>query len=148
MPNGRAHMTATFAVAATTPFGLLAFGASLPDVGAYALGCLAGIVLTPDLDVDDGCLSMHVIRRLFGRVAGWLWQVFWTPYALAMPHRSFLSHGPIVSTLIRLAYIGAWATAAIWFFKLPMPSWSPLWLWAFGGLVVSDSTHTAMDWLF
>ena len=147
MPNGHTHTTATLVAAATTPLGLLAFGASLPNAGAYALGCLAGILLTPDHDVDEGNISMFLIRRLFGRVTAWLWQAFWFPYAIIFRHRSFWSHGPVIGTLIRLAYIGIWIVAAIAFFKLPLPSWSPLWIWAFAGLVVSDTLHAAMDWL-
>lgn len=148
MPDGYAHLKATVIVSAVAPAGLWLVGLPLPQVGACALGCLSGVILSPDLDCDSGCISMHVVRRLFGGVVAWLWQIFWLPYSILLPHRSFWSHGPVISTLIRVGYLGLWGLLVVALFHWPLPEWSPLWGWALAGLVTSDLVHTLMDRLF
>ena len=64
----------------------------------FYLGCELGAVFTPDLDMETKTLAESA--PIFGTV----WQIIWYPYALVMDHRSFLSHFPVVSTLIRALY--------------------------------------------
>jgi len=70
----------------------------------YIAGNLAGVLLTPDHDVDGGNFTDTIIRRV-SPTAQKIWRVFWTPYARALPHRGKLSHFPVLSTLVRLGYI-------------------------------------------
>jgi uncharacterized metal-binding protein len=70
----------------------------------YIAGNLAGIMLTPDLDVDAGNFTDTIIRKVSSK-AQWVWRRFWTPYAVLLPHRGKLSHFPVLSTLVRLGYI-------------------------------------------
>ena len=54
----------------------------------------SGMMFGPDLDIN----SIQYKR----------WGIFkpiWLPYRKFMPHRSFLSHGPIIGTCIRLLYL-------------------------------------------
>lgn len=34
--------------------------------------------------------------------------MIWLPYQKLLHHRSWLSHGPIIGTVLRLAYLGVW----------------------------------------
>ena len=81
--------------------GSLAFGSGIE----YAAGALVGIMLTPDLDVDGGYIGNTIIRNKFGRWVEKGWDVFWYPYRKSLKHGSPLSHFPVVSSVLRLAYL-------------------------------------------
>ncbi len=57
----------------------------------------SGLIFGPDLDL----YSYHYKR--WGKL-----KVLWRPYQKAIKHRSIWSHGPIVGTIGRLVYLGAW----------------------------------------
>jgi uncharacterized metal-binding protein len=152
MPHGKAHASATVLLAA----GIGILSASVfrdPVVTTAALtgGCLAGLVLTPDLDVDRGSISHRIVKRSAGFLIGFAWKVFWYPYSRLMPHRSWWSHMPVFSTLVRVFYLFA-LPALLWWLAsmmvalpvLQMPTWD--WLpTAFVGLVLADTLHAVMD---
>lgn len=103
MPGGKVHSALTIA----TALGVLAPYAVVNlhgDPYLYVAGNLAGVMLTPDHDVDGGNFTDTIIRRISPK-AQWLWRLFWTPYALVIPHRGKLSHFPVLGTLVRLGYI-------------------------------------------
>jgi len=84
--------------------------------GAFLFG---GLMFGPDLDVPS---------RQFRRW-GWL-RWIWLPYQKSIPHRSFLSHGPLIGTAIRLAYLGIWGFAlAIAGLGLASQFWKVTWSW-------------------
>ncbi|MEM9150982.1 MAG: metal-binding protein [Cyanobacteria bacterium P01_F01_bin.3] len=57
----------------------------------------SGLMFGPDLDVH----SKQYLR--------WgLLRIIWLPYQEFVPHRSWLSHGPIVGTIGRTLYLGFW----------------------------------------
>lgn len=70
----------------------------------YVAGCFTGLLITPDLDINNGNISDTFIRRAFPP-AQIVWRLFWTPYAILLPHRSPLSHFPFLGTLLRIGYI-------------------------------------------
>ncbi len=152
MPNGNIHNLSTTALAVTLPVAVFAAGI-LPAgrVVALSVGCLAGLLLSPDLDIDKGNISYRIIRRSMGCLPGLLWKLFWMPYARFIPHRSWMSHGPIVGTLLRLIYLFG-APALLWglvSFVTPMPvfaapqlPWLPYMVL---GLMAADTLHTVMD---
>lgn len=114
---------------------------------ACSAGCLAGIFLTPDLDQQTLSHSEHLlVRWTFGLGYGWV--LLWYPYARLIPHRSPLSHFPILGTLGRLLYLAFWlCLPALWgwkWFTLPTHL-DALWLWAAGGLALSDLGHYVFD---
>jgi uncharacterized metal-binding protein len=152
MPNGKAHASATILLAA----GLGFISISLRDdtaltTAAVVGGCLAGLVLTPDLDVDRGSISHHIVKHSAGFLIGFAWHLFWFPYSRIMPHRSWWSHMPIFSTFFRVGYLFA-LPAVLWLlantvfvmpaFKIPTWSWFPT---AFIGLILADTLHALMD---
>ena len=117
-----------------------------------SIGCLSGVLLSPDLDVDNGNISMYFLRRVHPLLS-WTWKKYWLPYARLIKHRSRISHLPILSTAIRLLYI----VPAIYFvifisselglkFSTNLDIISLLSF--FLGLAVSDSIHWLADQIF
>ncbi len=94
MPNARTHDTITFAVA---PFTYLAaemyWGDTATSIIATVAMLFSGLMFGPDLDLDS-----KPYRR-WGPL-----RFLWKPYQAALPHRSMLSHGPILGTVIRIVY--------------------------------------------
>jgi uncharacterized metal-binding protein len=98
MPSGRTHDRITLwslplvvglALSITRNSALV-----LPIGGGFLLG---GLLLGPDLDIH----SIHFKRW------GWF-RWIWIPYRGSMRHRSPLSHGPIIGTMLRVVYLGTW----------------------------------------
>jgi uncharacterized metal-binding protein len=82
--------------------GCYQFGLELGII-AGASHFLGGYWLSPDLDIKSRpYLRWSVLRFV------------WIPYQRFIPHRSPLSHAPVLGSLLRLAYLAAWL--------------SPLWL--------------------
>jgi len=79
----------------------------------------SGLMFGPDLDIPS---------RQFKRW-GWL-RWIWIPYQRSIPHRSFLSHGPLIGTTLRLAYLSTWVVAlAIAGLSLASHFWEVTWGW-------------------
>ncbi len=95
MASGRNH---DLSILFTTPIiGIIGISHSL-ELGIIAASShyLAGMFLSPDLDT---------VSKPFKR-----WGVFkfiWIPYQKNIPHRSALSHAPILGSTIRLMYLAA-----------------------------------------
>lgn len=142
MPSGKVHAVITVLASA----GLyLAAPVDAPVRTILAAGCLVGLAIGPDLDVDMQTASHSTVRRIGGPIPGLLWRLLWLPYAYLVPHRSWISHAPVISTLIRGGYIAAlgWGLAAVAGWSWPAAPW---WLpWAISGLMVSDVLHWAAD---
>jgi uncharacterized metal-binding protein len=154
MPDGRIH--ASMSAAAAVGLYFIGNQAGLPEADnqAVAAGCILGILITPDLDVDQPVRSHHLILRRFGPAIAALWRMIWIPYGLAIRHRSWVSHFPIVGTLIRAAYLACIGTLVLWaagrfagvvFSTKGTLPWIP---WILIGLAVSDALHWAADNLF
>ena len=91
----------------TVPLGVICF--IVFDLrSAISLGLaflIGGLWLSPDLDV----ISKPAKRwGLLG--------ILWFPYRKLIPHRSWISHAPIIGTLIRLVYLCTLLTLIIQFF--------------------------------
>ena len=151
MPSGQTHAKATVALAIGG--GLLAYFSldqTLIHSVALSGGALVGVVLTPDLDVNNGSISQRIVRRSGGDVLGLLWILLWWPYGQLIPHRSPLSHFPVLGTVLRLAYLLFLPTVLFWalggnFATLAFPQWV---LWMVGGLTLADTLHFIMDNVF
>jgi uncharacterized metal-binding protein len=88
--------------------------------GSFLFG---GWMFGPDLDIH----SNQSIR--WGWIS-WIWQ----PYRKAIPHRSPLSHGPIIGTLLRIGYLGLWIMLGALLVQaiyqvLGIPTWSESQIW-------------------
>ena len=103
MPSGRTHDRITLWTMPLLAAGtLLATRSSLHGLlatGAYLFG---GLMLSPDLDIHS---------RPYKRWGPLRW--IWLPYRKAMAHRSMLSHGPLLGTVLRILYLGTWVLVAV-----------------------------------
>jgi uncharacterized metal-binding protein len=112
---------------------------------AFAGGCLAGVLITPDLDVDEPTRSHYVVGKTFGLLPFVIWRLLWLPYGKLIGHRAFISHFPIVGTSVRLLYLAAAWMILRALFGLAAPL-APWWLpHAVTGLLVSDTLHWLAD---
>ena len=104
MANGRQHAEAL--QLAAVPVGMLAYVVSndVETAVAVAIGVLVGIIIDPDLDMVQPTHSEWQMRQALG-IIGKVWQWYWLPYAWLVPHRSWISHKPIIGTAIRVSYL-------------------------------------------
>ncbi len=155
MPNGRCHSAATIATASAF-LSYFAAGVVVNPVAQTisawnewaiyaALGAFTGLVVEPDLDQDYQAAPLETMRQTGGDGLAKLWQLYWTPYARFIPHRSWMSHGPVVGTLGRLLYLAP-------LYALPILVWTHFFgfptaqLFAyFVGLAWVDLLHYIMD---
>lgn len=143
MATGKQHAKASLILAIPAGVGV---GLINPLAGAAAcVGCLLGIPIGPDLDQEGiSAAEWKIIKWTLG--LGFLWLMFWWPYALIHSHRG-VSHIPIVGTLGRLLYM-AILLIIIWLILgcKPLPVIDP-WLLKglVAGLILSDILHWVMD---
>ena len=100
MASGRDHDRATWLL--SLPFAALWWPAlGLAGVAAAGLGfLLGGLWLSPDLDTRSNP------TRRWGPL-----RLLWWPYRYLLPHRSLLSHGPLLGSVGRLVYLALLALA-------------------------------------
>jgi uncharacterized metal-binding protein len=95
MPSGRTHDRITLwalpLVAGVTFWQTSSSSMTLLVAGGFMFG---GLMFGPDLDI----YSRQYQRWGFLR---WIW----LPYQKSLRHRSFLSHGPIIGTTLRVLYL-------------------------------------------
>ena len=146
MPSGKTHAVMTVTATAGITVGMALAGFPPQDIQNATMGCMTGIILSPDLDVDGGFLGHGIMQKYFGVIFGTIWKAFWLPYAWFFPHRSEGSHFPVISTLGRVFYVyGMYFCICVDFNINP---WVPDVRTAFyliSGLVVSDTLHYFAD---
>lgn len=114
----------------------------------YVAGCLVGLLVMPDMDVNGGNISDFFIRKM-SRLAQGFWRAFWHPYAILVPHRHFISHFPVVGTALRIGYIFLiiniiMAVSNLLFDTVSRIYW--IWDWSFfTGLAHVDIVHWWAD---
>ena len=103
MPGGKVHsaLAIASAIGVISPYAIVNLGG---NPYWYIGGCLVGVLVGPDLDVDDGNISDTLIRKV-SSPAQWLWRRIWNPYSKLIPHRHPISHFPVLSTAIRIGYL-------------------------------------------
>jgi uncharacterized metal-binding protein len=151
MADGITHGRITVAVTAITLPVVFITTFSPLQAMLFGAGCLLGLVVEPDLDVNRITESERRLLRTFGPVA-YIWIGLWLPYAIALPHRSPLSHMPILGTLLRLAYALGW----LWLLCNALGMWNWLFVavqanlealeWLVLGLCIVDMGHWIADW--
>lgn len=161
MPGYRVHDFLTVAAGAALAPGYWALAPrpDLPAAVVLAGSCLlSGLLFSPDLDVRS-----HP-RRRWGPASA-----LWWPYQIAIPHRSWVSHGLIIGPLARLAYFLAMVYGCLWGLLWAVNAWlAPVdrnglargWRWeltlfmrrhpewvtlALAGFVIGGLVHTAAD---
>jgi uncharacterized metal-binding protein len=149
MPDGKTHfkwwmrglpVVGGFSVAMAYPNPVFAAGNSL--------GYLMGAVMDPDLD-QIGLSSTEGRAMRSAGLLGVFWVMYWMPYAYILPHRSFWSHFPYISTAIRLAYLFAPFIGIAYYFDVlgyiehPVVIMLLAGLW--NGLSLADTIHYTLD---
>lgn len=151
MSSGKVHNT--FSVSAAV-FGCVSSIAIGDPVGAvlFPLGALTGMWLTPDLDQEttnriEGKMLRH---RFFPvKVLGYVYVFYWLPYAKWLPHRSPISHWPVLGTAVRLIYLSPVLIALALLFGIDFQhillyNTREISLFLLG-LVTSDTLHFVLD---
>jgi len=146
MASGFQHKQASIAAA---PIAGVAAAIIFQDVLFGTLvfvGCLLGIILTPDLDLLPELDNWNVSG---------LWKLYWYPYARMIPHRGDVSHIPLLGTAVRLVYLLMPFTIAamvlqfqgipVLFYLINFSQIMNGGVAVFVGLVVSDTLHWLMD---
>lgn len=112
----------------------------------FAGGYLLGNSVEPDMDQISITGSEGRMLKRFG-IFGIMWVAYWLPYAYIMPHRSTLSHFPLLSTAIRHLYLVAPIVFALWWFRIVVPIDTVLfhYLWVLLGNSLSDAVHYLLD---
>lgn len=145
MASGIQHQNAT--IRTTALIGLVGIYASFDYTFFMMVGCFSGVVLSPDLDhhhirtqSEKVVYDIPVIGWLIGR----LWELYWIPYGAVCPHRCFISHAPVISTIVRLIY-GIPIMWPMWWILWQIES--PTMIVFTVGLMISDFVHWCMDYL-
>ncbi len=154
MATGKVH-------AFTTVFAAGVFGPSLYLLGhvplaeslCFTCGCMAGLLINPDLDMRRFTHAEEVVKKSFGRFMAGMWYALWWPYSRLVPgHRHPLSHFPLVGTFGRAVYLGLVLVLlrSLLGLLVPLPPLvlplSSGWLWwSLGGLAAADILHTMLD---
>lgn len=146
MSDGKTHAAITIGASVVVAGTMFGTGFTAEEVRLATTGCLTGVILGPDLDVDGGFLGHGIVDKYLGRIVGKIWRIIWWPYAKLMPHRSTWSHAPVISTLVRLAYCYLFYFLAVsGVGKSPwIPPLHTVYYFTFG-LVVSDTLHYIAD---
>ncbi len=156
MASGAQHIRSTLII--SLPMGLSAYAISDLHGGIACLaGVLAGVILSPDLDIKTRTSSEYLVYRYMGKYLGLIWFMLWYPYSWFIPHRHPLSHWPIFGTLGRLLYLSVGASL-VWagmtwvgtgnlpaVTLLPDGLFTYTTLWGIIGLVSADILHFVMD---
>ena len=149
MPSGRVHTLSSLIVATVSLPTLLASGLSTSSAIGCTAGALVGILVNCDADVDGGSIADYFVRVYTGRIVEAGWDLLWTPYRKVCKHRGFISHFPLVSTCVRIAYLSVFyfliATPLKYLFGLVRIDWAWFLWWAFVGLVLADTCHWGLD---
>lgn len=105
MSSGQHHAGMTKGIASGIGLGAISSYFLTPiEISFMAIGCLFGLFLSPDADVDGGYIGFWYIRKVFGKGGEFIWKIIWEPYQRALKHRSFWSHTPVIGTVVRLIY--------------------------------------------
>jgi uncharacterized metal-binding protein len=140
MPSGKIHAEITLAAAALTYAWGLKSGETPVLAAAAAAGCAAGVLINPDLDVV-GTRADRLVRETNFFLAI-IWGILWYPYSALIPHRSLISHSPVIGTFIRILYM----MIPVLLLGIRIQP-GPLLVRGIGGLVISDNLHVAADFL-
>lgn len=125
----------------------------------YCVGSLIGIIISCDLDVDNGFIGDKIIRERLGYFAEKIWKAFWYLYRRSLKHGSPLSHWFVISTYGRIGYIFLLLIVAphVGFYYVIQPTWDLVyvlnWYWErvteqreiIFGLIASDCIHYTLD---
>lgn len=138
MPSGSTHDRITLwglPFVAGVTFGLTqSSNITLIVSGAFLF---SGLMFGPDLDLHS---------RPYRRWGPLRW--LWIPYQKTLRHRSLLSHGPIIGTMLRVLYLGSWlGIIGIFALGIAQLVWSVGWNWQLlAHLAKTSLTQYTAEW--
>jgi len=144
MPNGVVHRRLWVS---NFPNAILATALGVrihPVIGAgIAAGYLLGNIVEPDLDLIQKTRSENAMLDKLGAI-GCVWFGYWATYGCLFRkhHRSWLSHGLFIGTIIRFAYLFLWYSLLS-----PVLTIDLFMVGLLIGLAISDAVHIIADWL-
>ncbi|MDF5715203.1 MAG: metal-binding protein [Rhizonema sp. NSF051] len=138
MPSGRTHDRITLwalpFITGITFVQTRSGNLTLLVAGGFIFG---GLMFGPDLDIYS---------RQFQRW-GFL-RFIWLPYQKSLRHRSFLSHGPIIGTTLRVLYLSSIISVlAIVVLEIAEKLWNVGLSWQFVGATVMKSSRYSTEFL-
>ena len=139
MPSGQTHDRITLwslpVVAGFTFEQTQSGNLTLLVSGGFLFG---GLMFGPDLDIYS---------RQYQRW-GWL-RWIWLPYQKTLRHRSFLSHGPIIGTMLRVLYLAIWlGTSGMLILKIAQVGWGVGWSWQpIAQFLRASLIHYSAEWI-
>ncbi|MDF5729539.1 MAG: metal-binding protein [Rhizonema sp. PD38] len=138
MPSGRTHDRITLwalpFITGLTFVQTRSGNLTLLVAGGFIFG---GLMFGPDLDIYS---------RQFQRW-GFL-RFIWLPYQKSLRHRSFLSHGPIIGTMLRVLYLSSiMSVLAIVVLEVAEKLWNVGLSWQFVGATVMKSSRYSTEFL-
>ena len=159
MSSGIVHarITAVLVVPTAVSFAVITNDPALGVAGAAGAGL--NILMGPDLDQTGLTQNELILPRPLRLVWAWIWY----PYAFLIPHRSPLSHAPLLGTAVRVAYLSILVGTILFLFDSAlmrggyngdMLETAVRWLGSvrpdvllatFAGLCVADSAHFLED---
>ena len=159
MASGRCHDWATkkIAVPSAIGMGLIVYPiAGLPAIIPAFLftffGLMAQRIMSPDLDQQQITFSEYLVNRL-NPIVGKMWEMYWWAYSAAIPHRHFISHFPIISTIIRIIYLFLPFYLLSFFDIKPLKIFFDLafYYWDYSlyfilGMIIADIGHYCLDY--
>ncbi|ERT08787.1 hypothetical protein M595_1318 [Lyngbya aestuarii BL J] len=159
MPSGRTHDRITlWSLPVITGFTFGQTRSSHLTLIIASCFLFSGLMFGPDLDIHR---SYHFQRW------GWM-RWLWLPYQKSVRHRSFLSHGPVIGTAVRLLYLTVWVIVlatpvvliaqSVWevewslsqvarIILRSLSQHSTEWLATFIGLELGAMSHYLSDWV-
>ena len=133
MPSGQVHHFTTLAAGTSTVVAMVCTGFPTSEIVAVGAGFATTFFINPDLDLNTAFPGRDPRR--------WLWWAYWYPYSRLLPHRHFISHFPIISTLVRVLY-AAWPFAILGVLDQRVSAWFIPFII---GMIISDTLHFVMD---
>ncbi len=147
MPMGVTHRQINTAMSIPLAVGTYAIGWPPTYIVSMLVGySFATYFMNPDLDLNSiGYQSW-----------GWL-RLIWWPYQKILGHRSWISHFPVISTLLRIVYLLWFPVVLIWLLGSSVqaavrdqffdwgPTFGPYLLTFVIGMILSDALHAILD---
>lgn len=151
MASGKVHGRVTELTSQAVLVSNLIITNNIESSLALYSGCLFGLIMDPDLDIPTRSNSEGRLLEIW-KPLGILWIYIWLPYGKLIPHRNWLSHAPVVGTLIRYVYLalvvflpGLLVTEDwLWLIKVIEPNYQ-FFIYFVAGTSVSDFMHWVFD---
>lgn len=166
MPNGAKHLKISGITGCACVCAATLISTDVGLIIAAGAGSLWASLITPDLDVDGGNITVAKIRQRLGRPAAAIYRCATYPYSKLASHRG-ASHTPIFGTFWRIIYFysvgtliadlakfaalgtGAFASYADFLpISVPYTDYAMhIYVWFFVCACIVDLAHIAADYI-